>query len=239
MYVSTKAIVLSKIKYKDNDLIVKCYTQDFGLKSYLIKNVFRSKKGKIRPAHFQLFSLLEIEGDHKPNRSLQYIRDLKRYDNTNSLDTNIIKTTIVLFLSEVLSNILKEEESNLELFQFLETSIKWFDTQELYTNFHLIFLIELTKYLGFYPGISNLNAQYFDLEQGRFQDHIDTSYAISGENLTVLKQLLGIKFDDTKKIRVSSSQKRELLNMILLYFKLHLTAFKQPKSLAILNQVFD
>lgn len=239
MYVSTKAIVISKLKYKDSDLIVKCYTKDFGIKSYLIKNVFRSKKGKIRPAHFQLFSLLEIEADHKPNRSLQYIKDLKRYDNTNTLDTDIIKTTIVLFLSEVLSSIFKEEESNLGLYSFLEASIKWFDTQESYANFHLVFLIELTKYLGFYPDTTDIETTSFDLEQGRFLNNTISPYSIDGENLTVFKQLLGIKFDDTKKLKVTSNQKRELLSMILLYFKLHLTAFKQPKSLTILNQVFD
>ena len=97
MHVSTKAIVISKIKYKDYDLIVKCYTKKFGVKSYLIKNVFKSKKSKIRPAHFQLFSLLELEGDHKSSRSLQYIRDVKRYETTNTLDTNIVRRLLSYF----------------------------------------------------------------------------------------------------------------------------------------------
>ena len=75
MVVSTKAIVISKIKYNDSDLIVKCYTASSGVKSYMIKNALKSKKGKIRPAYFQLLSLLEIEADHKETRSLHYLKE--------------------------------------------------------------------------------------------------------------------------------------------------------------------
>ena len=53
MVVSTKAIVISKIKYNDNDLIVKCYSASCGVKSYVIKNALKSKKGKLKPAYFQ------------------------------------------------------------------------------------------------------------------------------------------------------------------------------------------
>ena len=239
MHVTTKAIVLSKLKYKDYDLIVKCYTEAFGIQSYLLRNIFKSKKGKLKPAYFQLFSLLELEADHKPNRSLQYIKEVKRYEVTTTIDTDIIKTTIVLFLSEILTSVITEEEPHSELYQYLETSIKWFDVHETYSNFHLIFLIELTKYLGFYPEITDTNTTYFDLEQGKFLNESSSIYTIQGENLTLFKQLLGIKFDGTKRIIATSQQKRELLNMILLYFKLHLTAFKEPKSLTVLNQVFN
>jgi DNA repair protein RecO (recombination protein O) len=102
-----------------------------------------------------------------------------------------------------------------------------------------MFLMELTKYLGFYPSEVEDNAQYFDLEAGKFRINEVGSYCISGETLTYLKQLLGIKFDVTKKLQMSLTQKRELLNMILLYFKLHLDGFKKPKSLDVLNQIFS
>ena len=240
MIVSTKAIVLSKIKYKDHDLIIKCYTEKFGVISYLVRNALKTKKGKFKPAYFQPLSLLEIQADHKDNRSLQYLRDIRLHVYYNSLHTNVVKGTIAMFIAEVLNNILKEEEENKALYSFLETTLIWFDETSTNTNFHLLFLTEITKYLGFYPETSNtLNARYFNLEEGRFQEHKDNIYCIEGENLTILKQLLGIKFDDTKMLQITSSQKREFLNMILLYFKLHLDGFKHPKSLSILNQVFS
>jgi len=240
MIVSTKAIVLSKIKYKDHDLIIKCYTEKFGVISYLVRNALKTKKGKFKAAYFQPLSLLEIQADHKDSRSLQYLRDIKLFVYYNTLHTNVVKSTIAMFISEILSNILKEEEENKLLYSFLETTMIWFDQTSTNTNFHLLFLTELTKYLGFYPEVSNTtNARYFSLEEGKFQAKKHNIYSIEGENLTILKQLLGIKFDDTKMLQITSSQKREFLNMILLYFKLHLDGFKHPKSLSILNQVFS
>ncbi len=238
MHVSTKAIVLSKIRYNDHDLIVKCYTESYGVKSYLLKNILKSKKGKLKAAYFQVFSLLEIEAEHKDNRSLQFIKDVKLSYKTESIHTIIIKSAIVLFLAEITSNILKEEEQNLELYNYIETSVLWFDQHKTYSNFHFLYLIELTKYLGFYPEIDP-NASYFNLLEGKFEDTDNGIYSVSGEKLTLLKTLLGIKFDGYKNLRMSSLKKREFLSMILLYFKLHLDGFKEPKSLAILNQVFN
>lgn len=239
MLVSTKAIVLSKLKYKDQDLIVKCYTQQLGVQSFLVKNALKSKKGKFNIAYFQVLSLLDLDYDYKPNTSLHYLKELKLSYNYTTLHTNILKSSIAIFLSEVLSIILKEEEEHTELYQFLETSFLWFDQSEIDTNFHLMFLMELTKYLGFYPSEVDDSARYFDLEAGKFRESEIGSYCVSGETLTYLKQLLGIKFDVTKKLQMSLTQKRELLNMILLYFKLHLDGFKKPKSLDVLNQIFS
>ena len=238
MQISTKAIVLSKLRYKDHDLIVKCYTEGFGIRSYLLRNVLKSKKGKLKPAYFQLFSMLEIEADHKDNRSLQYMRDVKIYSPTNSIQTDIIKSSIALFLAEILSSVCREEEQDRDLYQYLESSISWFEACEKYPNFHLIFLVELTKYLGFYPDLNEKSA-YFNLLEGRSQDVNTGIYCISGENLTLLKQLLGIKFDDKKELKISSQQKRDFLDLILVYFKLHLDGFKEPKSLGVLQQVFS
>jgi len=240
MLVSTKAIVLSKLKYKDHDLIVKCYTEKFGVKTYLLKNAVKAKKGKFKPAYFQVLTVLEIQADHKDNRSLQYLKDLKLQCNYKTLHTNVIKSAIAMFLSEVLTNILKEEEENLSLYNFLETSLIWFDENETNSSFHLKFLIELTKYLGFYPDTSMMeDGSFFNLEEGRFQLKKTNRYCVSGSSLVFLKQLLGIKFDVNNYLDINSNQKRELLDMILLYFKLHLDGFKTPKSVAVLNQVFN
>lgn len=239
MLVTTKAIVLSKVKYKEADLIVKCYTEEFGVKSYLLKGILKSKKGKLKNAYFQNLALLEIVADHKERRDLHYIKEVKLYQNLTSSQTNILKSSILIFLSEVLSNILREEEQNQQLFQFIETSLIWFEEEGLYSIFHLVFLIELTKYLGFYPEISNPKAPYFDLLEGKTNISKTGHYTISGENLKVFKELLGIKFDVNKKLHVNSKQKQDILDMILLYFELHLDGFKKPRSKEVLNQVFN
>ena len=93
MVTSSKAIVISKIKYNDNDLIVKCYTAALGVKSYLIKNALKSKKGKLKPAYFQLLTLIEIEAEHKDNRSLHFFKEVRLYKPYETLHTNVYKST--------------------------------------------------------------------------------------------------------------------------------------------------
>ncbi|MEZ4796830.1 MAG: DNA repair protein RecO [Flavobacteriaceae bacterium] len=238
MIASTKAIVVSKLRYKDHDLIVKCYTEQYGIKSYLLRNALKSKKGKFKPAYFQPLTIIEIEADHKDNRSLNYLKDIKVLNGFDAIQTNIIKSSIALFLAEVLNNVLREEEKNNDLYDYLETSLIWFNENKTDANFHLIFLIELTKYLGFYPNLNQSDLPYFNLEDGKFYNVKSGKYYIEGENLTLLKQLLGIKFDVVKSTNFKPTKKLDFLNMILLYLKLHLQGFNQPKSVAVLSQIF-
>ena len=237
MVTSTKAIVISKIKYNDNDLIVKCYTAALGVKSYLIKNALKSKKGKLKPAYFQLLTLIEIEAEHKDNRSLHFFKEVRLYKPYETLHTNVYKSTVLLFLAEILSMILNEEEANLPLFEYLETTLLWFDAVEKTGTFHHQFLMGLTKFLGNNPDVTNDSLPYFNLENGNFQPH-DAAHCVAGSKLELLKPFLGTKFDTSIAQELNSTQKHDLLNMILDYFKLHLHAFKQPKSLTILNQVY-
>ncbi len=239
MQISTDAIILSKIKYGDSNVILSSYTKEFGLKSYLIKGVLKQRKGKIKPAYLQPLLQVRIEGNHKDNRSLQNISELKPLFHYKTLHTNITKGAIVIFLSEVLAQLLKEEERNSALYAFISTSLEWLDEKENSPNFHLLFLLNITKYIGFYPDKKNKELPFFNLEAGKFESSKTNGYSISGNNLTLLKQLLGIKFDTLDRVKVNSRQRQDFLNMILLYFELHLGGFKKPKSLQILNQVFS
>ncbi|WP_142784353.1 DNA repair protein RecO [Changchengzhania lutea] len=239
MQVFTNAIVLSKLKYRDNDLIVKCYTEQLGVVSFLIRGVLKSKKGASRVAYFQLLSQLQLNIVYKGNRSLQAITETKLNHQYTSLHTHILKSSIVMFLSEVLSSTLQEEEKNESLFKYIETTLLWLDTHSNYSNFHLLFLLNLTKYLGFYPEDFNTDYQYFNLSHGQFELKKTDRYSISGENLILLKQLMGTTFDALYLVKINAKQRQAFLNMILLYFELHLGSFKTPKSLKIFNQVFN
>lgn len=239
MLVTTNAIVLSKLKYNDNDLIVKCYTQQLGVISIILRGVLKSKKGNSKVAYFQLLSQLQLVVDYKNNRTLHTVKETKLSYIYSSLHSNVLKSSIVMFLAEVLSNALREEEQNETLFSYIETTLQWLDTNSEYSNFHLFFLLNLTKYLGFYPQVSNIDADFFNLSDGKFENKKLDKYSISGENLILLKQLLGITFDDLSLVKINAKQRQSFLSMILLYFELHLGSFKTPKSLQIFNQVFS
>lgn len=233
------AIVISKLRYQDNDLIVTCFTKQRGLVSYLIRGALKSNKGTSKAVYFQLLSLLQIEENFKANQTLQYIKEVKTDYVYRSIHTNVFKSSIAMFLAEILFTVLKEEEQNLPLYEYIEVTLKWLDHQEEFSNFHLLFLLNLTQYLGFYPDDSNNDAPYFNLSNGMFEIQKSDMYSVSGENLTLLKKLLGINFDALKTIKISSKQRQSFLTMLLLYFELHLGSFKKPKSLQVFNQVFS
>ncbi len=239
MLISTKAIVLSKIKYKDSDLIVKCFTEKLGVKSYMLKGVLKSKKGKLKVAYFQPLTLLQVEAEYKPNRSLHYFKEVKLLKPYKSLHTNIHKSTVVIFLSELLNSILVEEEENLGLYNYIETALMWFDDVAHQSNFHFLFLVELSKYLGFYPDKKNITQPYFNLQEGCFERHCIDKFCVSEKQSQNLKLLLGTNFDEVNKLVFDKDEKHKLLNMILVYFKLHLEGFKTPKSLEVLNSVYS
>ena len=238
MLSKNNSIVLSKIKYRDYDLIVKCYTEQRGIVSYILRGALKSKKGQTKTVYFQPLSLLQIEESYKPNQSLHSIREVKLNYVYKSLHSNIYKSSIVLFLSEILSNVLKEEEKNEDLFNYIETALQYLDSEDQFSNFHLLFLLKLTRYLGFQPENSESDFPFFNLETGVFENANSGIYSISGENLTLLKRLLGINFDALNTIKINGKQRQEFLNMLLYYFELHLGGFKKPKSLQVLNEVF-
>lgn len=238
MLISSSAIVLSKVRYQDNDLIIKCFTRDLGVVSYMVKNISVSKKSKNRFAFFQLLNIIDLETNFNPNRSIQYIKDLKIKYSFKSLNTNIYKSSVVMFLSEILSTIIHNEIEDVELFDFIEDSLIWYDQSEDSSAFYLIFLMKITNYLGFYPDCTNMDYNYFNLEEGLFENSKNSKYVISGDDLVLFKTILGIKFDSNKLPFIDKLKKKDILKNILIYYKLHVDGFKDPKSLKVLNQIF-
>ncbi|MFK5973926.1 MAG: DNA repair protein RecO [Flavobacteriaceae bacterium] len=239
MQVTTKAIVLSSLKYGDTSLIVKAFTLSDGLKSYLLKGILASKRGKLKTAYFQVLTQLEIVAVHRNKGTLESIREAKIDYHCLTLYTNITKNAMAFFLAEILANSIHEEECNEELYYFIQASVQWLDTHDEISNFHIYFLLELTKYLGFYPRLSNSSAAYFDLLEGEFSDTPSINPSLSRQNLTYFKSFLGINVDAIPTIKMKKVDRRELLKSIVLYFELHLQGFRKPKSLDILNEVFS
>ena len=239
MLIKSNIIILSKIKYKDYDLIVRSYTKHRGLVSYLVKGVLKpSKTNRAKSVYFQPLMQLSVEENYRPNQSLQYLKEIKSNYIYQSLHTNVYKSAIVLFLSEILTTVLREEEQNEDLYYFLETAFQYLDTEDHFANFHLLFLLKLTRYLGFQPDLPTKDSMSFNLQTGHFEVNKNDLYSISGKNLTLLKQLLGINFDALYTVKINALERHDFLNMLLHYFELHLEDFKKPKSLKVLSDIF-
>ena len=238
MLIKTKAIVLTSIKYGEADLIVKCLTEQ-GVKSYLLRSIFRSKSKKLKIGYFQPLTQLEITAVHNKQGNLNKISEARVFYLYQTLATNIYKQSIALFLAEVLAYSLKEEEENQFQFSYIETSLKWLDLHDSFASFHLVFLLELTKYLGFYPDTSLMSANFFDLEEGKFTMSQPFRSFLIGEKLILFKSLIGIKFDSMVELKWNSESRQTVLDILLEYYELHLPGFKKPRSLKVLKEVFN
>lgn len=239
MIINSPAIVIHSLRYSEADLIVKLFTKSDGLRPYLLKGVLKSKRGKIRSSLFQPLTIIEIEAIHRNKGSLERIKEAKILTPFKTLHTDFVKCSIVFFISEILNNVIKEEEANEDLFEYLETIVIWLDSHDNISNFPISFLLKLTQYLGFYPDITNIKNEYFNMKEGCFENKDSMMYSINGEVLRVLKQFLGTTFDGSMNIRLPKSLKTEIVSVILVYYELHLYDFKKPKSLKILTEIFN
>jgi DNA repair protein RecO (recombination protein O) len=237
--VTTKAIVLNTLKYGDTSLIVKCFTLEEGIKTYLIKGVLKAKKSPLKAAYFQPLTQLNINANHNNKGNLNSLKEVHVIYPYKSIYNNIFKQTIVLFLSEILSSTIQEEEQNSPLFSFIETSLIWLDTHDKISNFHLLFLVSFSKYLGFYPDTSTMSYPYFNLLEGHFTAVSLEKEVVFGNDLVLFKKLLGTNFDSIETIQFSKRERQKVLGIIIRYFELHLDGFRNPKSLGVLETVFS
>ncbi|RXM48459.1 DNA repair protein RecO [Flavobacterium sp. YO12] len=237
MLVKTKAIVISSLKFQEKSLIVKCFTLSSGLKSYFVRDAFSSRKASQKIAYFQPLSILEIEAVHKNKGTLENFKEIKTAVPFQSIHTDLVKSTMVMFLSEMLHYSIQEEEKNESLFVFLETALTWLDHHEEISNFHLILLLEITKYLGFYPDVSEIDLPHFEMNDGVFT-LFSGGNTLSEHETNLLRKLLDLKFDNDQKV-FHVVERQMLLKIIIDYYSFHLDGFKKPKSLEILKEIFS
>jgi DNA repair protein RecO (recombination protein O) len=237
MQVKTKAIVISSIKFQEKSLIVKCFTQSHGLKSYFVRDAFSGRKSNQKIAYFQPLSILEIEAVHKNKGTLENFKEIKLSTPFQTVHSDIYKSTIVMFISEVLYHSIHEEEKNEALFDFLEAALLWLDNHDEIANFHLILMLETTKYLGFYPDVSDIDMSFFEMTEGVFSPFHAIS-SLTEHETNLLKKLIALRFDNDQKI-FHVIERQLVLKILIDYYTLHLDGFKKPKSLDVLKEVFS
>ena len=240
MLVKSRGIVLRRIRYNDSDSIVSLYSSEFGRISYLVGNHRRRKA--VNPACLQPLSLIEYEADHHNGRELQRLKEIRPLCPLTDIPMNPVKNGISMFLAEILTRVLNEAEANPTLFDYLLQSVEILDRcQAGAANFHLVFLIKLSIFLGFYPNISDgRKGGYFDLQAGCFTPARPLHNAwLSPEEARKLVSLMQMRFDNMETFRFSRQQRTAVLHRILDYYRLHLADFPEIKSLAVLEECFE
>ncbi len=239
---STKGIVLKTFKYSESSVIAKVYTLQFGIQSYIVNGVRTTNKGKQKAALLQPLTLLDMVVYYRKNRNMQRIKEMKSNPTFQSIPFDIGKSSLALFSTELLYHTLKEEEENELLFNFIFDFVKNLDqTSDSIANLHLFFLLQLTGFLGFYP-FNNYQTEkhnIFDLQEGIFTLQRPTHPYYLQEPLTsYLTKLLTISLEDAHLLKIGKSYRKELLDGLLQFYRLHIEGFKPLQSVRILQEVF-
>ncbi|MCD8165590.1 MAG: DNA repair protein RecO [Bacteroides sp.] len=240
MLQKTTGIVLHSLKYSDTSTIVDIYTRHFGRVSFMVR-MRKTKKASLKSAIFQPLTLLEIEMDHRPNSNLQYMREVKLLYPFKSVPFEPAKTAIALYLAEFLYRAVKEESENIPLFTYLQHSIVWLDEQSTgYTNFHLVFLMRLSRFLGIYPNLEDYSpGDYFDLRNASFTsqkpfhpDHIEEEEALR------LSRIMRMNYDTMHLFKMSREDRNRCLEVINQYYRVHIPELPVLKSQSVLQELF-
>jgi DNA repair protein RecO (recombination protein O) len=237
----TRGIVLRNIKYSDSSSIVQVYTEHSGRISIMVRHS-KSRKSLSKKSILQPLFLLDLQIRLKQNREIKYASEISNYPVFKEIPFNINKSSIALFLAEILSKVLKEEEANPDMFNFLFNSIQLLDQiQAGGANFHLVFLYELSRYLGFHPdnNYSETN-KYFNLREGFYSPYQTIPEITLDEILSRnLSQISEKSFDFISEIVINRKQRAGLLESILEFYQYHLPEMGHINSLDVLNEIFN
>ncbi|MBV8388436.1 MAG: DNA repair protein RecO [Mucilaginibacter sp.] len=233
----TRGIVFKTTDYGESSVIVQIFTEKFGLQSYIINGV-KKPRAKISRNMLQPLHLLDLVVYHKNTGQVQRISELRNSPVLQSIPYDIIKSSIVLFLNEVLYKAVRQQSADENLFDFIFNAIEWLDNQtEGLANFHLLFLTRLTRYLGFYPDQA-ISADYFDMKNGIFTKYKPEGfYYLSPPHTQNFYNLLQCSFEHISQLKFSNDERRYLVQKLLEYYALHIESFGNIHSHEILEEV--
>tara|TARA_B100000959_G_scaffold245503_1_gene270214 strand:+ start:926 stop:1591 length:666 start_codon:yes stop_codon:yes gene_type:complete len=221
MISKTKGLVLSYIKYGDTSIICKIFTDSFGLQSYIINGIRNSKSKNI--ALYQPLNILDMVVYHKKNSGVQRIKEAKLDVIYTSIHNDMKKVSVCFFLSEFLSKILNNESYQEDKFDFIQNSLIEFDRlNSRFSNFHIQFLIKLSKYYGI---------DIISLDQ----------LIVSNNTDKVLDDFVQKCIDENYQGNINSNNilRNKVINLIIEYFSIHLELNIKLKSTDVLKEIFN
>lgn len=236
-----QGVVLQSLRYGDSSLIVKVFTHNFGLRSYMVKGALnRNAKNKV--ALFQNLNMISYVEAGRPNgKTLGYMKDVQLSCIYQSLPLVMNKSAIMMYVSELLSKTLIEQEQNTPLYDFIVQSLQWLDLVDAhYANFPLYFTLELTRHLGFYPKSGYQSGFGFDMMEGVFvHDSPVHPYFLGSDTAALLHGLMGLGVDEACAWPLQVQQRRDLLDGLMVFMRLHAPVMKGFHSHEVLKAVMQ
>ena len=240
MFEETQGIVLHYNRYNDDSAIVDIFTLSHGSVSFLVRDRRQKHKKSIHTTLLRPLNVVEVMFDYRATASLQRIQEVHIAHCYTSLPYDPIKETVALFLSEFLHNVLRSEVKNPDLYHYILYSLQWFDmTNEGLANFHVAFLTRMTYYLGFWPNMDKKNKlPFFDLKDSIATDtEPKHNFFLKGQEVAMMPKLLRMNVRNMHRFLLTRQQRNRMLDVLTLYYQLHVPEFRDLRSLAVLREV--
>lgn len=236
----TNGIALKTTNYSESSIVAHVYTEAFGMQAYLINGAKKSR-AKISANLFQPLHPLDMVVYHKPSGGLNRIKEVHQTPVLRDIPINIQKSSLAIFINEILYKVLREQSGDPYLFNFVQQAILWLDASETtLANFHIVFLVKLSRFLGFLPlQPSHQHYPYFDLMGGVFGNSLPAhSYVLQEPHTSLFHAFLTASFAESSSVKINKTDRKYLLEKILEFYKLHTENFGTVNSMYVLEEIF-
>jgi len=241
MLVKTRGIVIKQTKFSDSGIIVNVFTEELGMQAFFVRGI-NNKKSKSKAAMFQPLTLVDMIVSFAENKTLHSINEVSVSYAYVSITENMIKRTLLFFIDELLYKSLKEEPENRELFNWIRNALIWLDlAKNEFVNFHIVFMMQLTMFLGFYPeNNKSENKTIFDMQEGKFCYNAPVHpYYTSNKTTQAFIAVQATNFENITSLSINSTYRKAVLETLTTYYKLHIPAFGDFKSIDVLSVILE
>ena len=237
----SRGVVLHTIKYNDNTLISHVLTEREGCVSFLVK-ISHSKRAAVKYTLFQPLALLDLEWDQRTPDEMCKPTSAQVALPLQTVPFDPYKSAMAMFLAEFLRYALRAEPASSTLFEYVFRSVEWLDTSRKdFANFHIVFLLRLTQFLGFFPDVHQAApGSYFDLQGCTFTAvRPSHSQFLQPEDAARLPVLLRMRYENMRVFKFSGAERNRFLTVINDFYRLHIPNFPELKSLSVLRELFS
>ena len=232
--------MLHSFKYGESRLIVDMFTREVGRLSFIVP-LPKTPKSRMKKQYFQPMTLLEIECDVRQRVQLQKLKDVRLLSAYTSVPFSPEKLALSLFTAEFLYHALRSEQCNEPLFAYVCDAMRWLDAVETgFANFHLTFLMRLSRFLGFYPNLDDyVDGCVFDLRAATFSLQVPTHRDfLQPDDTQRIHTLMRMDFPTMRLYRLSRHDRNRIVDVLLYYYRLHIPQFPELKSLSVLQELW-
>jgi DNA repair protein RecO (recombination protein O) len=253
MIVSTDAIVLRSMKYRDTSKIVTLYSEKFGKISVLAKGA-RSAKNKFG-ASLEPMTHSTVVIYKKEHRDLHLLSKSEIVQPFFNMRVEPDKLAVGLALVELVHLVMHDEEENQRMFALLADALHVLEISEINSlNILFAFELKLVRQLGFAPQFelcSQCGTHVLEGNEVQFvhlilaRGSIVCSKCIAGRNsagirlsnemLHALVHFASVPMDTVADLQLTFQQQDEMLALLQMYMQYHVAGARTLRSLSLLN----